>query len=378
MSYPNITAPLRTDTEFRNRTDSDHHNKTSPLEELPINMVDDFPVADSLHLLDLGIMKRCLKGFTHGSFNFRTKWSARDIEEISNWLQLSNKFKPVEIHRAIRKLDSLSFWKGVEFRTFLLYLGIVILKMHLPNDAYHHFLLLFCAVTICTSEFYHHHLDLADRLLHDYIEQYITIYGIDSINSNVHNLCHMVNDVKKFGPLPNFSAYPFENRLGYIKRLLRNGNRPLPQIAKRLGELSDNEISIKNEKKFPFLSNEQKNIVHPVKDCKNIFNSIEIQLGFHLKTDERNQWFMTNNNIIVKMINATEFHEELYIFGQSIKKLKEFFERPIKSSKLNIYCSDALQFNPASLYKICDIKCKLFSIPYKQNLVFVPIIHTLT
>ena len=35
-----------------------HHKCTSPLEELEIDMVEDFPVSDSLHLIDLGIMKR--------------------------------------------------------------------------------------------------------------------------------------------------------------------------------------------------------------------------------------------------------------------------------------------------------------------------------
>lgn len=111
---------------------------------------------------------------------------------------------------------------------------------------------------MCSNQFYHNHTDLSDMLLRDYIEQYIQIYGIDSITSNVHNLCHLVDDVKRFGPLPNISAYPFENRLSYIKRLVRNGNRPLAQFAKRLNKLSH----AKNQKKikiiYPHLSRECK------------------------------------------------------------------------------------------------------------------------
>lgn len=129
MSFPHVDSPLRTNLSFRSRQDPDHHKEDSPIENLPINLIDDFPIADSLHLLDLGIMKRCLIGWTQGTFNFQRKWSANEIQEISDLLQNCNKTLPVEIHRAVRKLDSVRFWKGTEFRTFLLYLGPVILKV---------------------------------------------------------------------------------------------------------------------------------------------------------------------------------------------------------------------------------------------------------
>ena len=67
MSFPRIHLPNRTDDSFRNRTDIDHQKETSPLEELPIDLVKTFPIADSLHLIDLGITKRCLVGWVHGS-----------------------------------------------------------------------------------------------------------------------------------------------------------------------------------------------------------------------------------------------------------------------------------------------------------------------
>lgn len=49
---------LRTDERFRDRFQPEHHLHNSILENLSLNMVNDFPVADSLHLLDLGLMKR--------------------------------------------------------------------------------------------------------------------------------------------------------------------------------------------------------------------------------------------------------------------------------------------------------------------------------
>lgn len=54
MSFPRTDCPLRTDDDFRRKTDSDHHKYDTPLTLLPMNMIEDIIVADSLHLIDLG------------------------------------------------------------------------------------------------------------------------------------------------------------------------------------------------------------------------------------------------------------------------------------------------------------------------------------
>lgn len=54
MSFPQIDCPLRSDQSFRDKWDEDHHKEDSPLLQLPINMVEQFIVADSLHLFHLG------------------------------------------------------------------------------------------------------------------------------------------------------------------------------------------------------------------------------------------------------------------------------------------------------------------------------------
>ena len=154
-------------------------------------------------------MRKCLYGWVHGSYNFRTKLTSAQIDQLSEMLQMCNVTKPVEIHRSIRNLKSLKFWKGTEYRTFLLYIGPVVLKNFLNFEAYSNFLTLFCAVTILSCNAYMKYVDIAKQLMEDFIEQYIHIYGIDSVSSNVHNLCHVVNDVKKFGNLSQISSYPF-------------------------------------------------------------------------------------------------------------------------------------------------------------------------
>lgn len=192
------------------------------------------------YILFTGIMRKCLYGWINSNFNNKnkTKLSGKQINILSDKLEECNIRKPKEIDRAIRRLDCIKYWKGSEYRTFLLYLGPVVLKDTLNNETYHHFLTLFCAVTLVSCEKYMKHIQVADQLFKDYVQQFILLYGRDSISSNVHNLIHVINDVKKFGILPKISSYPFENFLGYLKSLLRKGNKPLPQIAKRILELN--------------------------------------------------------------------------------------------------------------------------------------------
>lgn len=69
-------------------------------------MIEDFPVSDSLHLIDLGLMKRLLIGWRDGNFGiYLTKWNASDIEKVDNFL--NDCVMPTEIHRSVRSLDVL-------------------------------------------------------------------------------------------------------------------------------------------------------------------------------------------------------------------------------------------------------------------------------
>lgn len=326
-------------------------------------------------------MKKCISGWIHGGFNFRSKFSSRDIEQISRLLSCANKYMPNEFHRAVRELDTLRFWKGVEFRTFLLYLGPVILKNFLHESVYQHFLILCCGVTICTTSVYEPFIDIADSLFRDYVESYIHLYGIDSIGSNVHNLIHIVEDVKRFGPLPNISAYPFENALCRIKRLLRHGNLPLSQIAKRLVEqtFTNNLVLRYSENEYKLIA-EKENVEenHKLPDCGKVYESVRIEGEYCIKPDSKNKWFMTADNKIVAMINAKIYNGQIHIYGYPLKKCFDFWEHPFKSSFLNIYLSSG-KFENAELFNVEKhrIKAKMICLPYNGNFVYFPLLHSL-
>lgn len=91
-----------------------------------------------------------------------------------------------DMHRAIRPLDTLKYWKGVEFRNCLLYFGIVAFKDNLCSNEYTHFLLLYCAVTICSCNVYRQFIPLAKQMFDSYINNYILLYGRDAIIFQSH------------------------------------------------------------------------------------------------------------------------------------------------------------------------------------------------
>lgn len=122
MSFHKIGCKNRTDIEFRYRIFQAHHCEDSIIEELPIDMIVVFITSYSLHLLDLGIMKKCLKIWMFRSKYFKYKWTQNDIIRMNNLLKICNNEMPSEIHRSVRNLHTYTFWKGTEFRTFLLYI----------------------------------------------------------------------------------------------------------------------------------------------------------------------------------------------------------------------------------------------------------------
>ncbi|XP_055621294.1 uncharacterized protein LOC129765234 [Toxorhynchites rutilus septentrionalis] len=193
--FPSLHCPLRTDAIFRRKGYGKHHTtQESPLQRIPgLDMIKDFVVADPLHLLELGVMKRLLTGWQVGNLGYTGKFSSHHIQRLSAAIE-SIKL-PKEIHRKMRGTDCLSFWKGTEWRTFLNYLGIVVLKDVLDETLYNHFLLLFTAVTICSTDIHVALRPLAQALFEKFIEEFIRIYGEQYITSNIHNLEHIVGDL---------------------------------------------------------------------------------------------------------------------------------------------------------------------------------------
>lgn len=119
MTFPDTHAALRTDEDFKNGKDEDHHVGHSPLSELNIDMVSCFP-HDYMHLVCLGVVRRLLDLWMGSNGPKRCRLSADQSRIISDRLTSLKTFIPKEFARKPRSLTERLRWKATELRQFLL------------------------------------------------------------------------------------------------------------------------------------------------------------------------------------------------------------------------------------------------------------------
>ena len=74
---------------------------------------------------------------------------------------------------------------------------------------------------------------------------------------NVHSLIHLHQEVEHFHlGLQEMSAFPFENFMQNIKRMVRKGQSPLSQIVRRISEFELSSLSGKSIQKV-FIQNKR-------------------------------------------------------------------------------------------------------------------------
>ncbi len=229
----NIT--LRTNESFRSQNNEEHHHVRSPFCDLPVDMVNEFPL-DYMHQCCLGVMKQLLLAWMRGKK--AVQLSAANIGDVSRELDRLKKFVPSCFARKPRGLHEIDRWKATEYRQFLLYTGKIALKRVLRKEYYDHFMTFSIAMSILVCpRLVEEYSEYAHELLVHFVKRFRDLYGAESLVYNVHSMLHISQDAVKHGSLDKCAAFPFENFLQQLKRLVRSGKRPVAQIVKRLSEV---------------------------------------------------------------------------------------------------------------------------------------------
>uniref|UniRef100_A0ABD2WU91 RNA-directed DNA polymerase n=1 Tax=Trichogramma kaykai TaxID=54128 RepID=A0ABD2WU91_9HYME len=357
---------LRTDEKFKDKQYSGSYQKSvTPLNDIPfLGLVSGVPI-DYMHLVCLGIVKKLLIFWCFQPNQF--KLSLDDRTKISNELITFRMYLPKELARAPRTLSSCKKWKATEYRQFLLYTGpIVLSEKILGKDKYLNFLALHIAITILASPKYSQnesYLNYADQLLHYFVESFGKCYGTNFISYNVHNLLHLVADVRRFGCLDKFSAFKFENCIFLMKRMIRKYEKPLQQIACRFAEKeycafessrtkkydSRCKVFLKKHSNGPLLRqgySAQYKILH--------FNNFVIDVD-----DLRNNALIINGKFI-QALNFVEKDGKNYVIGKELIPEDDIYSSPCKSSQL---LSSVVKLSNDMISLRCDkIEAKLCKI----------------
>lgn len=247
MCFVDVTAPLRTNHELRSMLDTMFHKDHSKPSELA--RLSDFDFIrqipnDYMHSVCLGIVKavlvRWLKTTKENQpFTYQLR---RAINDLLKYIS-SYQYCPTIFARKPRSFEDLVHFKATEFRQLLLYLAVVIFHKKLPSFEMELIRRLFivmrllCAFTLDNSdEDKENSLECARENIVWLIQNTAAHYGDHVITYNWHALLHLPDDCRQFGSPDNFSAFCFESFLYQIKRYIRTGNKPLPQLVNRYSE----------------------------------------------------------------------------------------------------------------------------------------------
>ncbi|XP_077256486.1 uncharacterized protein LOC143894215 [Temnothorax americanus] len=335
-----------------------------------------------MHLVCLGIVKKLILLWLHkGPWSVRLNSRAKN--KISHLLLLIRSSTPKEFVRKPRSTNDIKHWKAVEFRTFLLYTGPVVLRNILRNDIYNHFLTLHIAMTIltCPNLCQGYFLDFAEALLENFVRSFQILYGRKYISHNVHNLLHLCSDVRTFGPIDNFSAFRFENFMQSIKKKLRKNEKPLQQLIKRYAEV-DNILSLKsnfNNTKLYLCKHLHNN--GPICNNYNV-KSQYLQISndrfyVNCKNSANNCCILKDDTYILVMNIIKNENNDIFFIGKILTHVKYLYDIPCESSQFGIKVMTIRNDNICS-WPITNLLYKAWKIPYgndKNTFAIFPLKH---
>lgn len=338
---------LRTDLSFLNQVDEDHHVGISPLSALGIGMVCQFPL-DHMHLVFLGVTRKLLYNWLRGPL--RVRLSGQLVNEINRRVSKIKNHLPSEFSRRPRSIMEIDHFKATEFRTFLLYTGVVLIRRIVAPHMYCHFLILSTAIHVLISNLSSNEEwnSLAENLLSRFVTDFGLIYGKHSVVYNVHSLLHLADDGRHYGSLNRVSAFPFENYMKHIKSLLRTKTSNIQQVANRCQEM--NQV-------FPLPKSTSRKFFFKFEQCYKV-NINGIVIG----TEDPDRCFICKdgNIVLVSGIDRSSSNVEV-IYYRKIRIKNSVSGYPVDSKSLSIFSVDINETNlgiptvgsSANFYKKC-------------------------
>ena len=168
------------------------------------------------------------------SFHNKRFYLNRQVQKIDKMLLRIK--PPHEVQRTPTPISTtLKHWKASEYRAWILFYTLPILTHFLPSDYVHHLALLVTTMHIFLStEITAEQASEADRMLHLCCELIPTLYMKELCTYNMHNLLHMTECVRRFGPLWCYSSFGFENFNWFLKKHCHGTRNVLPQMIDSL------------------------------------------------------------------------------------------------------------------------------------------------
>ncbi|XP_051170917.1 uncharacterized protein LOC127289069 [Leptopilina boulardi] len=331
---------------------------------------------DYMHLVLLGVMKKLIKLWITGPLKIRL--SAVDVGRIDKRMRTLRYNIPTEFSRKPRSMLLYRFWKATEFRTFLLYAGPVALQGIVSSEIFDNFILLHTAISVLVDELLLQNstnIDACHDMFIEFVNGFEKIYGKEYVSHNVHNLLHICPDVKKYGRLDKYSSFRFENYMSTIKRMIRKGEKPLQQIAKRY---SEREAAQNNSEIIEKIEIKDVHSTGPVtKDCTNIkhqFKRLECK-SFKINCREsKNSFVILKDGRFGQVLNIVECDDDILLVIKNIVSIEKLYDNP-DSRYINIHIGNFSRDGYCTI-SFKNILSKMWRIPSKRGIIMLPLKHS--
>lgn len=189
---------------------------------------------DYMHCVLLGVQKLLL------SLWFTPEHAKEEFSIASKQGIVETRIGELKPNSAIKRLprsisDSLKFWKASEFKSFLLYFGVPCLFGVLPDYLLNHYILLvqgtFLLLKDSISE---QELVEAETCLQSFVEHFAGFYGSRYLTLNIHQLLHIVDEVRDLGPLFTHDCFSFEDKNRVVLNFIHGTQSIATQIVEAI------------------------------------------------------------------------------------------------------------------------------------------------
>ena len=175
---------------------------------------------DYMHGVLLGVQKLLLNLWFSNTHS-KEEFSLYNLVSVVDQ-RLKNISPTLDITRLPRSIsEHLKYWKANELRSFLLYYGLPVLHDLLPDKYFEHYFYFVRAIYLLLQDSISEaQLTTAEQLLEQFCRSFAKLYQERYATLNVHQLLHLVDNVKDLGPLFTHSCFSFEDKNGFILRLI--------------------------------------------------------------------------------------------------------------------------------------------------------------
>lgn len=153
-----------------------------------------------------------------------------------------------DIHRTPQMLLKKKSWKATEWRSWLLFYSVPVLNGILRQDLLDSYKLFVTSIyKLLSTHISEEELLNCEMKLLQFVYDCQSFYGVSFMTFNVHSLLHIVQSVRKNGPLWATSTYPFENNIYNLKLKVTGPNGAVNQMANRTLRYNNFQIIISDE-----------------------------------------------------------------------------------------------------------------------------------